>query len=444
MATTDTSLTVVNSMTESNLDSLKDSNGKVPSLANQLIMTPDDDGVEITDVQVDSSSVVSNGVANISTMNSNYNASSNKIATASDISGKENASNKVTSISSSSTDTQYPSAKCVYTALSGKQATLVSGTNIKTINSTSILGSGDISTPVTTVKVDGTSITSNNEADLKTINGNYNSSSNKLATANDLATKQNTLPTTSTAGKVLKSTSTAGTVEWGDSSGSVDIDNTSITENSSNPIQTIGVIDQKTGNANKQWTGTKAEYEALGTHDANTFYNITDDVANEGNLVADVTLTSNSSSVTITALKEGNYSLTIKSLSNESISKVINFKITAKQTINENNFADFHQFMRKFAGHGTVFLITAIFGFLFFYSYFEVEKEKHMFGLTASLLIGFIVAGLSELIQKLVPGRYGSWDDIGIDYLGYVLGTLITLGIYLIIYFVKKTKRKKD
>ena len=29
-------------------------------------------------------------------------------------SGKENTSNKVTSISSSSTDTQYPSAKCVY------------------------------------------------------------------------------------------------------------------------------------------------------------------------------------------------------------------------------------------------------------------------------------------------------------------------------------------
>ena len=35
-------------------------------------------------------------------------------ATIPDISGKENTSNKVTSLSSSSTDTQYPSAKCVY------------------------------------------------------------------------------------------------------------------------------------------------------------------------------------------------------------------------------------------------------------------------------------------------------------------------------------------
>ncbi len=40
--------------------------------------------------------------------------------------------------------TNAPSEDAVFDALSGKQTTLVSGTNIKTINSTSILGSGDI------------------------------------------------------------------------------------------------------------------------------------------------------------------------------------------------------------------------------------------------------------------------------------------------------------
>lgn len=68
------------------------------------------------------------------------------------------------------------------------QTKLVSGTNIKTINNTSLLGSGNISisgTP-TNVKIDGNSITSNNEADIKTINGNYNATSNKIATSNDL------------------------------------------------------------------------------------------------------------------------------------------------------------------------------------------------------------------------------------------------------------------
>ena len=43
-----------------------------------------------------------------------------ELAKKSDVSGKENTSNKVTSLSSSSTDTQYPSAKCVYDGLTAK------------------------------------------------------------------------------------------------------------------------------------------------------------------------------------------------------------------------------------------------------------------------------------------------------------------------------------
>lgn len=59
--------------------------------------------------------------------------------------GIEASNNKVTSLSSSSTDVQYPSAKAVYDEISDKQDTLISGTNIKTINNNSILGSGNIS-----------------------------------------------------------------------------------------------------------------------------------------------------------------------------------------------------------------------------------------------------------------------------------------------------------
>ncbi len=44
-----------------------------------------------------------------------------------DISGKENNSNKVTSISSSSTDTQYPSAKCVYDAINNAIGSVLGG-----------------------------------------------------------------------------------------------------------------------------------------------------------------------------------------------------------------------------------------------------------------------------------------------------------------------------
>ena len=53
-----------------------------------------------------------------------------------DVSGKENTSNKVTSLSASSTNTQYPSAKCVYDELATKQGTLTPGANIQINNGT--------------------------------------------------------------------------------------------------------------------------------------------------------------------------------------------------------------------------------------------------------------------------------------------------------------------
>ena len=74
--------------------------------------------------------------------------------------------------------------------LDSKQANLVSGTNIKTINNESLLGSGNISISggtATDVQINGTSITSNNVANIVT-NTAYNASSNKIATMADTST----------------------------------------------------------------------------------------------------------------------------------------------------------------------------------------------------------------------------------------------------------------
>lgn len=56
----------------------------------------------------------------------------------------------------------------------------------------------------------------------------------------------------------------------------VQIDNSSITKNDSGQIQTTGIIDQNTGNTNKEWTGTQAQYDALVEKDPDTLYYITD------------------------------------------------------------------------------------------------------------------------------------------------------------------------
>ena len=88
-----------------------------------------------TSIQINGTSIINSGVANIVTAGV-YNADSNKIATMSDlptvptnvsaftndsgyitnsaITNMQTTTNLVTSLSASSTDTQYPSAKCVY------------------------------------------------------------------------------------------------------------------------------------------------------------------------------------------------------------------------------------------------------------------------------------------------------------------------------------------
>lgn len=67
------------------------------------------------------------------------------------------------------------------------------------------------------------------------------------------------------------------------------IDNLSITENSSDELQTVGVIDQNnTSNAIKTWTGTKAQYDAILSKDAETLYTITDDITDNTSIVNDL------------------------------------------------------------------------------------------------------------------------------------------------------------
>ena len=97
---------------------------------------------------------------------------------------------------------------CEYKVADNKQDILVSGTNIKTINNTSLLGSGNI----------------------------------------DIA------------------------------GGSVLVDDVTISRDSNQKLQAIGVINSRdSSTAIKTWTGTKAQYDAIASKDANTLYNITDD-----------------------------------------------------------------------------------------------------------------------------------------------------------------------
>lgn len=110
-----------------------------------------------TDIRINNSSIISGGVANLG-VNPDYNSSTNPLATMKTVSQGMNA---------------------VMGVINRKQDTLVSGTNIKTINNESLLGSGNIS-------ISG-GVTSYNDLTDKPI---YDASYVELATGSTITNEQ--------------------------------------------------------------------------------------------------------------------------------------------------------------------------------------------------------------------------------------------------------------
>ena len=152
-------------------------------------------------------------------------------------------------------------------------------------------------------------------------------------------------------------------------------------------------------------------------------------------------LNNDTSSVTITGLKVSKVHIKVTSMANNTLTKEFDMSFTAKDKINEDNYSDFHGFIRKAAGHFFLFLITALIGTLFFYTY--INDNKYIWvTLLASLSIGILTASISEFIQYFIPSRGGNITDVGIDSLGYLIGTIIMIGVILLINLIKK-KRKQ-
>ncbi|MCR5185475.1 MAG: VanZ family protein [Bacilli bacterium] len=147
----------------------------------------------------------------------------------------------------------------------------------------------------------------------------------------------------------------------------------------------------------------------------------------------------NSNSVTITAKTKGKAHIKVTSLANSELTYEVDLEVAVTEAINEDNYESFHTFMRKAAGHFTLFLITAIFGYLFFYFYVD-DYKKHFFGVLVSLGIGLFVASLTEFIQYFIPTRHGTIVDVGTDFVGYIIGTAIPLLIILLVRFIRKKK----
>ena len=153
------------------------------------------------------------------------------------------------------------------------------------------------------------------------------------------------------------------------------------------------------------------------------------------------------SSVVLTGKSVGKVKVTVKSVANNSLTYEFNLEFKEIEKINPSNKDSFHTLIRKGLGHFLLFALTSIFGFIFFYTYLDDKKKRWLTVLVSiglSLLVGSLLAFLSELIQYYTPGRSGIVTDGLIDAIGYAVGTAVVVGTFLIVWLIKYlVKRNK-
>ena len=119
--------------------------------------------------------------------------------------------------------------------------------------------------------------------------------------------------------------------------------------------------------------------------------------------------------------------------------------LTVEKTITVSIFGNFHTLVRKGLGHFSLFLIL---GFGFFSTFFLLIKPRWV-SLPLSLLSAFVVAGISEMFQLPVftSGRYATWQDVAIDFLGALSGigiAVIAVSIVGLIWFKAQPESFKN
>ena len=105
--------------------------------------------------------------------------------------------------------------------------------------------------------------------------------------------------------------------------------------------------------------------------------------------------------------------------------------LTVEKTITVSVFDTFHTLIRKGLGHFSLFLVL---GFGLFGTFFLLIKPRWV-SLPLSLLSAFVVAGISEMFQLPVftSGRYATWPDVAIDFLGALSGIGIAVAAVSIV-----------
>ena len=122
--------------------------------------------------------------------------------------------------------------------------------------------------------------------------------------------------------------------------------------------------------------------------------------------------------------------------------KIRYYRITSVRDTT-HTFRELATMLRKLIGHLLLFAVTGIF-LMHFIALFCPDLKRRLISSGVALVIGFAVAGLSELIQMMVPGRGPTWTDVGIDFAGFSIAVVFFVLLFVLIDLYRRHRRPKD
>ena len=120
----------------------------------------------------------------------------------------------------------------------------------------------------------------------------------------------------------------------------------------------------------------------------------------------------------------------------------IQIELTVKRQDAITDLTKFFYQVRKGIGHCGAFLVLGIASTLTWLLFFG--KKKMFFSVPLNFVLGFGVATLTEIIQLYVPGRYGSMDDIMLDFSGFSVSAIVITVIFVAIALIKRFKKPNN
>ncbi len=139
--------------------------------------------------------------------------------------------------------------------------------------------------------------------------------------------------------------------------------------------------------------------------------------------------------------QKGKVNITIYWMDDEKISTTVALTITSMES---SKYDTINYWVRKILGHFLCFAATGFFGYLTAVSFFFDEKKKKIISLSLVAFIGLVLAFLSEFLQIFAGQRGPSFQDVLIDFSGYLSGMLFTFLLLLLIMKIRSRKKKKN